>query len=177
MNQRGQIQVIVILLAGVLLLGNVASAGQVSGELKVWHKVTITFEGPQTSEGATPNPFLDYRLNVKFTKGGKSYLVPGYFAADGNAANTSADAGNKWRVHFAPDAAGTWRYQVSFRKGKNVSVSEDSLVGASGGFMDGETGTLEIGPTDKSGRDFRGKGRLDYVGKHHLRFAGTAANF
>jgi len=177
MNQRGQIQVIVILLAGVLLLGNVASAGQVSGELKVWHKVTITFEGPQTSEGATPNPFLDYRLNVKFTKNSKSYLVPGYFAADGNAANTSADAGNKWRVHFAPDAAGTWNYQVSFRKGKHVAVSEDSQAGASGGFMDGQTGTLQIGPTDKRGRDFRGKGRLDYVGKHHLRFAGTGEYF
>jgi hypothetical protein len=27
-----------------------ASAGQVSGELKKWHKVTVTFDGPQTSE-------------------------------------------------------------------------------------------------------------------------------
>jgi uncharacterized protein DUF5060 len=177
MSHTKQIKLVAAMLTSVLGLCHLASAGQVSGELKAWHKVTITFEGPQTSEQATPNPFLDYRLNVKFTKGNKSYLVPGYFAADGNAANTSAEAGNKWRVHFAPDAAGTWRYQVSFRKGKNVAVSEDSLDGASGGFMDEETGTLEIGPTDKSGRDFRGKGRLDYVGKHHLRFAGTGEYF
>ena len=38
------------------------------------------------------NPFLDYRLNVTFShkKSAKEYLVPGFFAADGNAANTSA---------------------------------------------------------------------------------------
>ena len=33
--------------------------------------------------------------------------VPGYFAADGNAANTSATSGNKWRAHLSPDKAGT----------------------------------------------------------------------
>ncbi len=43
--------------------------------------------------------------------------------------------------------------------------------------MDGEKGTLTINPTDKTGRDFRAKGRLDYVGKHHLRFAGTGEYF
>lgn len=58
--------------------------------------------------------------------------MPGYFAADGNAAETSAKSGNKWRVHFA---------------------------------------------TDKTGRDIRGKGRLEYVNKHHLRFAGTGKYF
>lgn len=80
-----------------------ASGGQITGELKQWHKVTLTFDGPVASETAEPNPFLDYRLNVTFTHegGAKSYLVPGYFAADGDAANTSADSGNKWRVHFA----------------------------------------------------------------------------
>jgi len=72
-------------------------AGEISGELKTWHKVTITFDGPQTSETADPNPFTDYRLDVTFSKGNKQYIVPGYYAADGNAAHTSADAGNKWR--------------------------------------------------------------------------------
>jgi len=42
----------------------VSSAGQISGELKKWHKVTLTFNGPETSETAKPNPFLYYRLNV-----------------------------------------------------------------------------------------------------------------
>ncbi|HEC03178.1 MAG TPA: DUF5060 domain-containing protein, partial [Phycisphaerales bacterium] len=108
---------------------------------------------------------------------GKSKVVPGYYAADGNAADTSADSGNKWRVLFAPDATGQWKYKVSFRKGSNVAVAEGKNAGQSAGFMDGETGSFRIAPTDKTGRDFRGKGLLQYVGKHHLRFAETGEYF
>jgi len=161
------------------ILSQTALAGKVSGELKTWHKVTITFDGPQTSEMGDPNPFLDYRFNVTFTHqgSGETKVVPGYFAADGDAANTSADSGNKWRVHFAPDAVGMWKYKVSFRKGSNVAVTEGKNAGQVAGFMDGQAGFLRIGPTDKAGRDFRGKGMLQYVGKHHLRFAGTGEFF
>ena len=106
-----------------LFSAGIASSGTVEGQLKVWHKVTVTFDGPETSEQATPNPFMDYRLIVTFTgPSDQLYVVPGYYAADGDAANTSADAGNKWRVHFAPDQTGTWEYQVSFRKGENIAV-------------------------------------------------------
>ena len=62
----------------------------ISGELRRWHKVTLTLNGPSASETGTPNPFLNYRMNVTFTNGGLTYTVPGYFAADGNAANSSA---------------------------------------------------------------------------------------
>jgi len=156
-----------------------ATAGQIDGELRKWHKVTLTFDGPETSEIADPNPFLTYRLNVTFTHqdSGKSYCVPGYFAADGDAANTSADHGNKWRVHFAPDAVGTWKYGVSFRKGRNVAVTEGKNAGQSADFMDGRTGIFNVEPTDKTGRDFRSKGLLRYVGKHHLRFAESGEYF
>lgn len=160
-----------------LLLACSAQAGLVSGELKTWHKVTITFDGPQTSENADPNPFTDYRLNVTFRKGETTYVVPGYYAADGNAANTSADSGNKWRVHFAPSETGTWTYTVSFRRGQGVAVAEEDDAGQSAGFMDEETGSFDVGPTDKTGRDMRAKGLLQYVGKHHLQFAGTGEFF
>ena len=73
------------------------SAAVVSGELRQWHKVTLTFNGPQASETDTsPNPFTDYRMTVVFTheSGAPRYEVPGYFAADGDAANTSATSGN-----------------------------------------------------------------------------------
>jgi len=153
------------------------SAAEITGELRTWHKVTLTFEGPETSEQATPNPFLDYRLNVTFTHGDTSYLAPGYYAADGDAANTSADAGNTWRVHFAPDQTGLWEYTVSFRTGTQVAVSDVPDAGKSAGYMDGETGSFRVEPTDKTGRDFRGKGRLEYVGGHYLRFAGTGEYF
>ncbi len=151
--------------------------GKVFGELKKWHKVTIAFQGPNTAETADLNPFTDYRLNVAFKNGDTTYLVPGYYAADGNAAQTSADSGNVWLVHFCPDQTGTWTYASSFRKGPNVAVSADPQAGASAGFCDGATGSFEVGPTDKTGRDHRAKGRLQYVGKHHLRFAETGEYF
>jgi len=150
-------------------------AAEVTGELKKWHKVTITFDGPETAETATPNPFLDYRMNVTFThkQTGKAYLVPGYYAADGNASETSADSGNKWRVHFAPDKTGDWRYTVSFRKGDNVAVGIEPAVGQSAGYFDQYNNVLHISASDKKAPDFRAKGRLEYVREHYLQFAET----
>jgi hypothetical protein len=152
--------------------------GIVTGELKKWHRVSITWEGPSTSETNVVNPFRDYRLNVTFTHSGsgKSYLVPGFFAADGDAANTSADSGDQWRVNFAPDEVGTWNYIASFRTGTDVAINPSPTAGASTHF-DGAGGSFVIGPSDKTGRDFRGKGRLQYVGRHHLRFAETGEYF
>ena len=148
-----------------------------TGELKKWHKVTLTFDGPNTNETATPNPFTDYRFNVTFVNGSRIYTVPGYFAADGDAANTSATGGNKWRVHFAPDATGTWNYVVSFRSGTDIIGSTQPDAGSPVNPLDGLTGTFTITNTDKSGRDHRGKGRLQYVGKRYLRFAGNGEYF
>src|SRR6185295_516191 len=82
----------------LVLLPASAHAAQMTGELKPWHAVVLTFDGPQSSETATPNPFVDYRLDVTFTgPSGQVYKVPGYYAADGNAGETGATAGNKWR--------------------------------------------------------------------------------
>jgi hypothetical protein len=150
-----------------------------SGELKTWHKITIDFTGPQTAETATPNPFSDYRLDVSFTHtpSGRTCRVPGYFAADGNAANTSAETGNVWRVHLAPDAEGEWTWTASFRTGEDVATSSDPAAGESAGHFDGANGAFIVGPSDKTGRDLRAKGRLEYVGKHHLRHAGTGRYF
>ncbi|MEL6894861.1 MAG: DUF5060 domain-containing protein, partial [Planctomycetota bacterium] len=151
----------------------------VSGEMKQWHCVTLTMQGPMSSESATPNPFMDFRLQVEFSHAasGLKYSVPGYFAADGDAANTSASEGNQWRCHLSPDHAGEWTYRVSFRKGSNVAVADSSDAGQPVEGMDGLTGQFTIAASDKSGRDLRGKGRLQYVGRHHLRFAGNGEFF
>ncbi len=154
-----------------------SSEATITGELKKWHKVTLHFEGPATEELHTYNPFLNYRLNVTFRSANKTYVVPGYFAADGNAGETSADSGNVWKVHFAPDEVGTWSYEVSFRKGTNAAVSNERYAGESAGFMDGQRGSFEIAATDKGGKDFRGKGRLQFVGKTYLQFAETGEYF
>lgn len=162
---------------GVVPASTTQAETAISGHLKKWHKVTITFDGPEASERATPNPFTDYRLDVTFTgPENRKYVVPGFYAADGNAAITQAEAGNKWRVHFSPDARGTWEFQVSFLKGPNVALADDP-EGESAGFMDGQKGTFQVGPADAPGNGFYSKGRLEYVGERYLRFAETGEYF
>ncbi len=148
----------------------------VSGDRMMWHAVTLTFDGPSLSETSTPNPFLDYRLDVTFTApSGRTRVVPGYFAADGDAANTSATSGGKWRVHLSPDEPGTWTYRASFRQGCKVAVGAASDGTAA--CFNGATGSFAVTATNKTGKDLRAQGRLDYVGGHHLRFAGSGAYY
>lgn len=163
----------VVVICGQPLAG-AAEPGRITGTLMKWHRITIDFTGPMTDETATPNPFTDYRLEVTFRNGPATYVVPGFYAADGDAANTSATAGNVWRVHFAPDRTGQWTYQASFRQGRNVATGGE---GSRAGFCDGATGTFAVRPSDKTGRDFRGRGRLEYVGGHYLRLADTGEYF
>jgi len=150
----------------------------ISGELKQWHKITLTVTGPSAGERDTAvNPFTDYRFEVRFAHetGAPVYRVPGYFAADGNAGNTSAESGNKWRAHLSPDKPGQWTYEVSFVQGKGVAA------GAEGGTpvaqCHGIKGSFRVGPTDKLAPDFRAHGRLEYAGKRYLRVAGTGDYF
>ena len=90
------------------------STGDVSGELKKWHRVTITFDGPQTSESADPNPFRDYRLVVTFKNGDTEISVPGFYAADGNAAESGADSGNStWKQRSSSADAASVRSPAS----------------------------------------------------------------
>ena len=62
---------------------------QIDGEMKVWHTITLTFNGPETTEYDTINPFTDYRLDIEFTDGSQKINVPGYYAADGDAAHAA----------------------------------------------------------------------------------------
>ncbi len=148
----------------------------ITGEEKVWHNITFTFDGPSASENDTVNPFTDYRFEIEFTDGQKKITSPGYFAADGDAAETSARSGNKWRAHFCPPSAGTWTYRAIFLKGKGVAVSDGQAVGERC-FFDGTTGTITVGETNKQAPDFRAKGRLQYYGDRYLRYSGTGEPF
>lgn len=150
---------------------NVLLAQKISGELKKWHKITLAFEGPETSEKAEENPFLSYRLNVTFAHSDteEQFIIPGYFAGDGNAANSGTESGNVWKVHFTPPETGEWSYAVDFKKGKWAAVRTSEKI-KSAEFMDGKKGIFTIDYTDKTGRDFRGKGMLKYVGERYLKF-------
>jgi uncharacterized protein DUF5060/collagenase-like protein with putative collagen-binding domain len=173
----------VFVIAGVSVGGARQAGGSaaavVSGELRQWHKVTLTFNGPQATETDTsPNPFTDYRMTVVFTheSGAPRYEVPGYFAADGDAANTSATSGNKWRAHVSPDKVGRWNWRASLVSGPGVAVTPGA-TGQAAAPVDGATGSFEVAASNKAAPDFRAKGRLQYVGRHYLRFAGSGEYF
>jgi hypothetical protein len=97
-------------------------------------------------------------MNVRFTheSGAPDGLIPGYFAADGNAAETSATEGNKWRAHLSPDKPGTWSYTIAFP----------------GADLDGHSGTFEVAKGDPDAN-----GRLQYIGGRYLQFAGSGKYF
>ncbi len=154
-------------------------AVEVTGELKQWHKVTLTLDGPFAHErDSEPNPFTDYRMTVTLVheSGASRHEVPGYFAADGRAAHSSAQCGTKWRTHLAPDKPGKWTYRVGFSQRKLAALDTQARATPLAPF-DGASGSFQVAATDKTGRDFRAKGLLQYVGKHHLRFAGTKEYF
>lgn len=169
----------VLLMLRLAPLPGHAATARITGELRQWHKVTLTLDGPSARETDTaPNPFTDYRFEVTFRheSGAAEYRVPGYFAADGDAANSSATAGNQWRAHLAPDRVGKWTWRVTFVRGKNAAM-DTSVPVEPVADLDGLAGSFEVSATDKTGRDFRSQGRLDYVGKHYLRFAGSGEFF
>jgi len=174
--KRDQLAVLCAVFVVLTFGGSALAAEKISGELRKWHNITLTFTGPYTGEEGNPNPFRDYRLTVTFTNGDRQVVVPGYYAADGDAANTSATCRNKWRVHFVPDEEGQWSYTASFRTGPDIAISSDPAAGAPTAF-DGAKGAFAVGPTDKTGRDNRAKGLLKYVGKRYLQFAGTGEYF
>ncbi|MEM1042881.1 MAG: malectin domain-containing carbohydrate-binding protein [Bacteroidota bacterium] len=141
-----------------------------SGQLMAWHPVTITLTGPCLSEDGAPNPFLDYRLDVQFTSydDGSGFTVPGYFAADGDAANTGATSGNKWRAH-ATLPAGSWAVSFETYEGPGVAIADDpGTPGGAGTALVLVPSEACDGVTDC--RDNRGKGVLRYVGERYLRF-------
>ncbi len=149
---------------------------KITGTLMQWHKITMTIAGPETSESDTVNPFLDYRLNVLFYKDNKEFNVPGFYAADGNSAETSANSGNKWKVVFRPNDYGLWNYRVSFREGENIAVSDEPEAGTPLP-ADKLNGEFFVKPSDKSGRDFRASGRVRYADGHYLEYEGTGGFF
>ncbi|CEL91678.1 unnamed protein product [Vitrella brassicaformis CCMP3155] len=152
----------------------------IKGLWSQWHKITFDFIGPYTEEQAAPSPFATYRLTVTFTHSGSdgetSYDVPGFFAADGNAAHTGATGGNVWRCHFSPPHVGMYHYRVAFLTGDGI-ILDPSLAGESAGYMDGLEGDFVVGYSNKTGRDARAMGLLQYVDERYLWLAGSEEYF
>lgn len=132
-----------------------------------YQPVTLTFDGPEAGETGEVNPFRDYLLAVEFSDVEDppqrsdyygSTTVGGYFAADGNAAETGATTGNKWRVHFLPWSSGTYYYRVSFHRGPNVAI--DYTAESESISPDGLKGAFTVGEADPQAPGFYRTGPL-----------------
>lgn len=147
------------------------------GEAKQWHGVTLEFDAP-AAMGESRETFYDHRLDVTFRhEDGTEITVPGFFAADGDAAETGATSGTKWQAVFNPPKTGDWSYEVSFRTGDDIAASLDPLAGTPVAGIDGASGSLTIGASDKTGDDLRAKGVLAYDGDRYLNFQGDGSVF
>ena len=148
---------------------------ELTGERKQWHKISVTMDGPFAHEqDDQPNPFLDLRMLTIFTHAsGKRYTVPGYFAADGDAGQSSAKSGTKWRTNFAPDLTGQWQYAASIVKGDQAAIDSKATVELL--FM--SKGEFVVEASDKPAKDFRSQGRLQYTGKRYLQHLGSGKYF
>lgn len=131
-----------------------------------WHTLTLSFEGPGTSEAADSNPFTDYRLLVRFSHDGQERVVRGFYAADGNAAHTGADSGNIWQVRFTPDQAGLWTYDAFLHKGPNVVLEDAHNAGEHIQLADA-AGEFRVTESNATSPSFRRLGTLYTDGRYY----------
>ncbi len=154
-----------------------ASPCQVLGERRQWHRVEVRCSGPSASETSS-GTFTDLRMNVTFTAGTTSLVIPGHFAADGNAGESGARTGTTWRAYFMPPSTGVWSFAVSMRSGAGIAVNPAANAGAPVAGLNGVSGTFTVSASNKSGRDLRGQGLLQHrSGERYLRFAGNGMAF
>jgi len=136
-----------------------------------WHTITISFKGPQTNEDAPDNPFLNYRLSVDFQHEETKHTIRGFYATDGNSAESSTNSGSIWQVRFTPDKIGKWSYKATLQKGDSIALTDDLNIGKLIPIDNGENNFYVIA-SDKSGVDFRAKGRLE-ASKGYFKFRDT----
>lgn len=124
------------------------------GETRQWHAIEVNLEGPSASETAAT--FRDNRFDVTFTQAGQDpVVVPGYFAADGDAANTSATSGNIWRCIFVPPTIGRWDFTIAFHTDTDIAASAPGVGGTPLAPYHGKNGWINVAASDKLPPDMR----------------------
>lgn len=177
MNAKQSILLVTLYLFFVII-GTDKVLGQkvtIEGELKQWDKITLKLEGPTVSENS--NTFLDNRMDVVFTHvlSGDSFTVPGFFDADGNAADSHATSGKIWKAYLRPHKIGEWTYEVKFYQSTGVAIA-NTPSGLSGTYS-GSGSIGNVVNNDKVLPDLKARGRLQHVNKHHLQFQGDGSYF
>ncbi len=166
----------------LLLFESYAQTVNVSGTLQKWHRINVTLTLPGGNLTETGNTFRNSRMDIIFTRpNGSTIRVPGFFAADNNAANTNATSGNVFKGYLRPDATGTWSYRVLYYTGNNVATQAVNNLPSP---VHDITGTIgNILNTNKTAPDLRAKGRLSYQtsgtnnSRRYLKFAETNEHF
>ena len=132
-----------------------SDAVTVSDSPRQHHAVQLTWTGPPADESDSPSPFVAYDLSATLRHAsGETITVAGFFAADGNAADTSATGGDRWRVRFAPPQPGEWTATATLtHKGEPVDLAAPSV-------------TFVASPTDAAAPDLRAYGPLRPAGRY-----------
>ena len=155
---------------------------EIGGELRQWHKVTLTLDGPQADERASDPESVsrlpddgDVRARVRRAELQRARLL----RRRRQRRDTSATAGNKWRAHLRrtrpADGTGASRSCPARTRAIDAAVAADAQPVAP---FDGLLGSVQMWPLPtRVAPDFRARGPLQYVGGHYLRFAGTGEYF
>ena len=139
----------------------------------VHHPLTLLFEGPYLSETGDENPFADYRLLVEFTHQNRQFIVRGFFAADGNAAESSAEDGAVWKVHFTPMLEGSWEYRARLARGAAIGIDRAWDLGETISIPNSQ-GQFFVNPSNAVAPDFRAPERgLLTINNGYFRFASS----
>lgn len=127
------------------------------------HPIALEFLGPTVGEDDALNPFTDYRLTVTFTSpnGESETAVRGFYAADGDAANSSSNSGNVWRAMFTPDKLGEWSWTARLATAQDIAIDRNISSGREVPLATPH-GSFTVLPSDAEGKDWRapGNGRL-----------------
>ncbi len=153
-------------------LASKALAHEIALSGATFEAVTLSIPGPESDERGEINPFSDIRLDWIISKGNEEWVVPGYFAACGNAADTGCTSGNIWRAKFLPSEQGEYKWKVRFKQGTDIAIRSPRGTSLE---SDGETGTFTI---DKRSTDkIRARGTLTYTGEPYYRYSGDNSLF
>ena len=149
-----------------------------TGELKQWHKVTLTLDGPFAHErDKQPNPFTDLAFNVTFTHESGSPEIQGARLLRRGWRRGEHQRRIRHEMACASLAGQSGRSGTTPFPSPEAKTRRSKAAASRSQPFDGMSGSFTIAASDKTGRDFRAQGRLQYVGKHHLQFAGSKEYF
>ena len=152
----------------------------ISGELRQWHKVTLTLSGPQAEErvdrtepvhGLSHDGDLCARVRHADIPCARLFCRRrrrGQFIRDGGQQVAGASGAGQDR---------TVDLSHRIRRRAKASRWPRRRQGRAVAPFDGRSGTFQVAATDKKSPDFRARGRLQYTGKHYLQFAGSGDYF